>query len=147
MAEAHPLLKAGLGVVMIAAAEGPAAAQRLEPLLEPTVLEPRVEMIGAPAREQSGPAPAVHLASYRGADDAAIGWQILLDRHPVLSHHEPVTAVVDLGAKGVFVRLLAGPLPDEGAASALCRALSREGAYCVPATTAGDLHPSTGSAS
>jgi hypothetical protein len=147
MAEAHLLLKAGLFAVLMAAAESPAAAQRLEPLPEPELLEPRVEMIGAPARRDPAPRAAVHLASYHDEDDAALGWQILLSRHPALRNHEPVTVSVDLGERGVYVRLLAGPLTGAGAASALCDTLTREGAYCVPATTAGDLTPRNGTAS
>jgi hypothetical protein len=148
MAEAHHLLKAGLGAVLFAAAESPAVAQRLEPLPEPQELGPRVELIGAPINAaQADEQSAVHLASYYGEDDAAAGWQTLLDRHSVLRHHTPLTAEVDLGPKGRFVRLLAGPLPDPRAAAALCDVLEREGAYCVPATTAGDLTPRTGSAS
>jgi hypothetical protein len=149
MAEAHHLLKAVIGAVLFAAAESPASAQRLAPMPEPKTLEPRLELVAATPRSgrDERSASAVHLASYYDEADAVEGWQVLLGMHPVLRRHEPLTATVDLGEKGVFVRLLAGPLPSEDAAFALCRELVREGAYCTPANTAGDLSPQTGTKS
>ncbi len=40
----------------------------------------------------------------------------------------------DLGAKGVFYRLQAGPLADAGRAKGLCEALARRNVRCLVIT-------------
>ncbi|MEE4210800.1 MAG: hypothetical protein V2I43_16235 [Parvularcula sp.] len=80
----------------------------------------------------------VHLASYRNAGDAMAGWAILRTRYAeMLSLYDPILSEVDLGARGRFIRLLAGPIAGEGTADDICRALKDDGAYCVPADFAG----------
>ena len=74
---------------------------------------------------------ALHLASYRQAEQADAGWQVLVNDHPlILGRLAPARAAVDLPEQGRFHRLLAGPLPA-GAAEEHCAALEAEGGYCA----------------
>lgn len=114
---------------------------REEPLDVPEVIEIPQERTFRDDRAVDPPA-LVHLASYYGRDDAMRGWGILTDDFPdLLRDHEPILRDIDLGARGRFVRLLAGPLPSEAEADDLCRALEGAGAYCMPANAAGELMP------
>lgn len=144
-------LAAAAGFAMLG--PGPAMSQRLDPLRDPLRLEPRVpvtaselelsgvdEDVGRGDRSPDG--FTVHLASYYTVDDALAGWAILSRRHPQLTRwNEPLLADVDLEDRGLFVRLLAGPLPSRAEADQLCAALHGAGAYCVPATLAGEFLP------
>lgn len=85
---------------------------------------------------------ALHLASYYTEADALRGWTILEERHPaMLSGLEPLLRDADLGERGVFIRLLAGPVPSRAEADRRCRELTMDGAYCAPAKPSGDLLP------
>lgn len=97
---------------------------------------------GAPAA-QSGSSPraappgtvAVHLASYKNPDNAETGWRALLAANrDQLGEARPLVRRVDLGAKGVFYRLHAGPLDSRATAEAICRTLTQRGVYCKVAT-------------
>lgn len=88
-----------------------------------------------PAKSLTGFQPAVHLASYQNQAAAEKGWKALTRTHgALLSKLQPSYERVDLGAKGVFVRLKAGPLPSNNAAKTLCRKLKAKRQYCDPAT-------------
>ncbi|MEM1381807.1 MAG: hypothetical protein AAGH41_14390 [Pseudomonadota bacterium] len=86
----------------------------------------------------------VHLASYYSDADALRGWRILSDRHPgALDALEPILRSVDLGERGQFVRLLAGPLSSAADADDLCATLRADGAYCAVSDLTGSaLYPS-----
>ncbi|MEM9285388.1 MAG: hypothetical protein AAGA39_05845, partial [Pseudomonadota bacterium] len=119
---------------------------------KPAVVPEAAAPIEAPAAQANSapprapmpvPGAAVHLASYYDWPDAEQGWDILLEDHrSLLAGQQPILREVDLGARGRFVRLLAGPLPSVSDAQALCHQLEQEGAYCAPADPAGDLLPS-----
>ena len=82
----------------------------------------------------------VHLASYYSRADAERGWSVLTDTFPgLLSGYAASFSRVDLGYRGDFVRLLAGPLPDRAEAHQLCEAIRDAGAYCLPADQEGAL--------
>jgi tetratricopeptide (TPR) repeat protein len=84
----------------------------------------------APVR-LSGPQPAVHLASYRSRKDAERGWSQLRRAHKAeLSGLQSEISEIDLGAKGLFFRLKAGPLPDKAAAADLCQQLKSRRQFC-----------------
>ena len=151
----HKTMLSGLAILL--ALGTPATAQVLEPLRDPTRLKPRsVQPLEQPAAQVvDAPSDAepvlgddgrsVHLASYFTFEDAAYGWDVLLEQFgDVLGSYEPVFAEVDLQDRGVFVRLLAGPLPGPTEALELCGALQEAGAYCVPADAAGEFLLPTG---
>lgn len=84
----------------------------------------------APVR-LGGPQPAVHLASYRSRKDAERGWSQLRRAHKAeLSGLQSEISKINLGAKGIFFRLKAGPLPDKSAADGLCRQLKARRQFC-----------------
>lgn len=89
--------------------------------------------------KQGGDELFAHIASYRSAENAERGWGLLFasngDLLGAMSHR---VLEVDLGPdKGIFYRLLAGPLPDRAAADSLCRALKSRNLYCTPLKESG----------
>jgi len=87
----------------------------------------------------SGPRPAVHIASFRSRKAADRGWAQLRRAHRgVLGNLKPEITRVNLGGKkGVFFRLVAGPLGSNADADQVCRQLKRRRQYCEPASMAG----------
>jgi cell division septation protein DedD len=95
---------------------------------EPAGTAPK-QMAAAPA----GGAYLVHLASYKNAKNADSGWANLKGRYPnLLSGMSPTVKQADLGAKGVFHRLYAGPVATADDAKKLCAAFKQRGVYCMP---------------
>ncbi len=76
-----------------------------------------------------------HLASFRTERSALDGWDQLKRRHPdLLGALQSSLRRVDLGgAKGVWLRVLAGPLSGLAALDALCDKLHARAAYCARA--------------
>lgn len=73
----------------------------------------------------------LHIASYKNQSNVDPGWRALKERYgELLGSYEPVVKRVDLGKKGVFYRLMAGPVRDRATARDRCRALSKRGQYC-----------------
>lgn len=68
----------------------------------------------------------VYLASYPSEAKARAGWSRLAKASPILARQQPRLLSVDLGKKGVWVRLyaLAG---DEAERASLCRQLGQAG--------------------
>lgn len=109
---------------MSPAPSAPAAAPAPVPLSSsPAEMEAPVQL--------SGPQPGVHLASYRSRKDAERGWSQLRRAHKAeLSNLQSEITEINLGAKGIFYRLKAGPLSDKGAADAMCRQLKQRRQFC-----------------
>lgn len=81
---------------------------------------------------------AVHLASYREYANLLAGWSSLqADAPETLGALEARVSEVDLGDRGVFLRLKAGPLDSPAAARTLCADLDAAGHWCVPADYTG----------
>ena len=147
-----PMLRARIKAVAVSAgllAIDPVSAQVLSQATTPGLLEPnraRPRVIEVPALPVFEPEASIHLASYFTAEDALVGWDILLAQFPsVLSAYDPILRDVDLGEKGRFVRLLAGPMGTEDEALRACAAINGSGGYCVTADPSGAiLHPSEG---
>jgi len=113
----------------------------IEQAMQPPAPKPApVAMVSGSAAEQnasptmsSGPQPGVHLASYRSMRDAERGWLQIRRAHKAeLDGLQPDISKVNLGTKGIFYRLKAGPLVDKGAAQAMCRKLKRKRQFCEP---------------
>ena len=87
----------------------------------------------------SGPKPAVHIASFRSRKAADRGWAGLRRAHrALLGNLKPEITRVNLGGKkGVFFRLVVGPLASNADADTICRQLKRRRQYCEPAFMAG----------
>jgi hypothetical protein len=74
----------------------------------------------------------VQLASMRTAEDATRAAERLQRSHPDLLGKLTVNVVrADLGSRGTFFRVQAGPLADEGGAKELCRKLSAQKVGCI----------------
>ena len=88
---------------------------------------------GAIAVQPSGPQPAVHLASYRSQKAADRGWAQLRRVHRALLEGLNLeVAKVDLARKGIWYRLMAGPMKSSQAATELCRQLKSRRQFCEP---------------
>ena len=109
---------------------------------------PAEEIIAVPARNQvappamlapSGPVPVpahgydVQIGAFRSAEGAAQGVRILARKlETALQGRAPRTIRVDLGSeKGVYFRLLVGPVADAAKAGDLCRAIVASGGACL----------------
>ena len=93
--------------------------------------------LAAQARQAEAQASAggwrIHLASYRSAKAADLGWEALRHAAPTaLESLSPSKATVTLKGRGEFVRLLAGPFEDRAAAEKVCALLSQSHLYCLP---------------
>lgn len=117
-----------------AMAEGAKKPAMAEPMPKPKPIRPPKQTAAkppAPAMKPAGSGYGLHIASYKDPSNADPGWRILKKRYDaVLAPHEPMVRRVDLGSKGVFYRLLAGPIADRAAAAAQCRRLAESGQYC-----------------
>jgi tetratricopeptide (TPR) repeat protein len=89
-------------------------------------------------KKPSGPRPGVHLASYRSEQQADRGWTQIVGAHKALLEgldHE--ISKVNLGRKGTYFRLKAGPLSSAQAAKDMCQKLKARRQFCEP-TMLGD---------
>ncbi len=82
----------------------------------------------------SGARPAIHLASYRSAQEAERGWlRLKRSQGALLEGLQSEVDRVDLGpGKGIYYRLKAGPVATRDAAKSLCSKLKANRLYCVP---------------
>lgn len=81
----------------------------------------------------------VHLASYRGTEDASAGWNKLQRENPdELGLLEPRIEKVAVSGKGEYLRLVGGGFSSREKAKALCDKLSSKGVFCRVATFGGD---------
>lgn len=81
----------------------------------------------------------VHLASYRKADEAKVGWQKLQRENPdQLGLLEPRIERVDVPNKGEFLRLIGGGFSSEEKARVLCSDLQQKGLFCSVASFGGE---------
>lgn len=95
-----------------------------------------VSPAATPAAAAAG-GSGIYLGSYRGEASAREAWRGLTRKFEELRGVSPLAFRVDLGAKGVFARLIAGPFPDTDAARAVCARLAAAHAECTPATYSG----------
>ena len=85
----------------------------------------------APVPPEAG-AFRIQLGSLHSATAAEAEWRRLKRRHrDLLEALRPRVQRADLGAKGVFYRLQAGPLADAGRAKDLCETLARHNVPCL----------------
>lgn len=85
-----------------------------------------------PKAVAAGGKHGVHLASFASEAKAREGWEQLRKKFPDLAGLQPHIVRADLGAKGVFFRLSAGPLASAKAAGEVCAKLKAGGQYCKP---------------
>lgn len=75
---------------------------------------------------------AVQLAAARSEEQAMSEWNRVKNKHEqMFAGMTPSVIRADLGERGVFFRLRAGPLADRAAADAMCVALKAENEACI----------------
>jgi len=114
-----------LEYVLLARSE-PAQAAAPEPAPEPAPL-PAPDLTGARSILHG-----VHLTSYRDAAHVEAGWRALQGTLPSLEGLSARVAPADLGERGVYLRLKAGPFDNRDAAQSWCARLQAEGHWCQP---------------
>jgi cell division septation protein DedD len=74
----------------------------------------------------------IQLASVLSEQAALEEWgRISRNNKDILSSYSPTVVRADLGERGVFYRLRAGPLADKAAADALCSSLTAAKVGCI----------------
>lgn len=110
-------------------APAPAVATAPVPAPAPTLPQQVATAAPAPAPEGSF---LVQLAAARSEDQAMGEWNRVKGKHEqMFAGLTPSVIRADLGERGVFFRLRAGPLPDRAAADAMCTALKAENEACI----------------
>jgi len=85
-----------------------------------------------PGVKGAGGAYQVQLFAGRSADEAKGAWARLKGKNAdLLGALSPTVARADLGDRGMFYRLRAGPLSSEAQAKTLCQSLSGRGTSCI----------------
>ncbi len=103
-----------------------AKAMPAKPVSQPAKLEKSM-------KKPAGPSPAVHLASYRSMKQAQSGWlQIKRAHKSILGNLKPEVSKVNLGKKGTYYRLKAGPFKSASSAKSACGKLKRRRQFCEP---------------
>ncbi|KPP83134.1 MAG: hypothetical protein HLUCCA04_03390 [Oceanicaulis sp. HLUCCA04] len=82
---------------------------------------------------------SIHLASYREERHLAEGWRALQGQHAALGRLQARYVEADLGERGVYLRLLAGPFDTADDAVQACRTIQASQDWC--AVTAFDGMP------
>lgn len=123
----------------------PATPARTPPKVTETPAAPAQAVADVPAGASTKAAPSavtatatataqsagLHLASYKDRENAERGWKQLLSRNEdVLKGLTHTVEPVDLGDRGTFYRLVAGPVSDRDQAQRMCGTLKTRGAYC-----------------
>jgi hypothetical protein len=74
----------------------------------------------------------LQLASVRSTEEAQANWSRLKAAQPDLLGKLPANAVrVDLGERGIYYRIMAGPIAEEGSATRLCNSLKQRHVACI----------------
>jgi hypothetical protein len=114
-------------------APDPAPVEEEEPAL---ALVPAPDVGGQPRLSLMH---GIHLASYREERHVAEGWRALQGQHASLSGLQARYVPADLGERGTYLRLVAGPFDNAREAASACRAIQAAQSWC--AVTAFDGHP------
>ncbi|MCF8878788.1 SPOR domain-containing protein [Hyphobacterium sp. SN044] len=81
----------------------------------------------------------VHIASYRTMDHVVQGWETMRAMLPdVLGPLQARVEAADLGERGVYLRLKAGPFATRADALSACTELSQSAIYCQAMAFTGD---------
>lgn len=118
----------------------PASLDRVEDEMRTLALRLAAPPEPAPEPDPLAPDPeggvslfhAIHLASYRNEVHAASGWLSLQALFPdLLASRTARIEDADLGSRGVFLRLKAGPFDTETLARSACQQIEAAGGWCA----------------
>lgn len=123
----------GLAAAVAQAAERPDPPQ---PVKKPGALLPgKMAAVAAPAQPAAGALPKgvfIQLASLSSRDAAAHKWLGLQKSHPrLLDDFRLTVEPADLGSRGWFYRVQAGPLPNRATATDLCWQFKAKQQDCI----------------
>jgi hypothetical protein len=95
---------------------------------------PLLQLASAPAQR---PGKAVQLAAFPSEQAAHTAWASLQAKNPaLLGRLTPQFQKVDLGSKGTWVRIKAGPVASAATAERICAAAGVQGRWCASAFAA-----------
>ncbi len=108
-----------------------AAAPKATPQATPST-PPQTAALAPATKATPGGAYRVQLGAVRSEDAAKQEWERLKKQQPdVLGKLSLTTARVDLGDKGTFYRIQAGPIADQAQAEQACAALKSRNVGCI----------------
>lgn len=97
-----------------------------------------VSSVTQPEKPASGKGFQLQLLSSRSADEAKGAWERLRDKNgDLLGPLSPSVARANLGDRGTFYRLRAGPVASESRARSICDSLSARGVSCLVVRSSG----------
>lgn len=85
----------------------------------------------APPKPAAGGSYRIQLASVKTAEQAEKEWQRIKGGNPEVAGLQMTPTKVDLGEKGIFYRIQAGPVGDAATADRLCSGLKSKGQGCM----------------
>jgi cell division septation protein DedD len=113
------------------AAKSPAAIVA-QAKIPPTGAPPSTSKLTQPGRPAKGSGYLIQLVSSRSEVEAKAAWARLKSKNgDVLGSLSPTVAPADLGDRGTFYRLRAGPIATEAKAKSICRSLAERGVSCL----------------
>lgn len=116
----------------IAAAPKPADTKPVEPPKTAAAVKPTTDPKQLAAISPAAAGFRIQIASLRTTEDATKSWEKLKTANPDLLGKLAGNVVkADLGAKGTFYRVIAGPLADRDAADTLCNKLKQRNVGCL----------------
>ena len=109
-------------------------AMQPAPAARPRARKPASLARSSKGVSKGGTRPAVHIASFRSKKEAQRGWsQIRRAHRKLLGRFRHAISKVNLGpGKGVFYRLMVGPVKTKSSAVRLCRQLKKRRQFCEP---------------
>lgn len=126
------LRRLGIDIRAQREAEVPPAQQkpmRLGPAEQDVADAPRADGRQSASVLQAG--YRLHLASYRTIEDADEGWSRMLQQYgDLLAGLQVEISRVDLGSRGIYWRVQAGPVADPDRGRKICAEFIRRGGYC-----------------
>jgi len=103
----------------------------VEPPPSPAPLAPAADPLEAAVAAVTGDY-LIQIAALRSEEAAEGEWQRVSSRYPdILGGLKPVIVRADLGERGIFFRLRAGPLADRPAAEEVCGSLAAQSVGCL----------------
>jgi cell division septation protein DedD len=111
----------------------PAAARPVQPALPPIAVAPSPRpTTPGPAQPLAGQRYGAQLGAFRTLANASGAWDRFKARYIDLLNTVPgpLLREVDLGPKGKFVRVMAGPFGSEQEARSLCIEVLARGGFC-----------------
>lgn len=114
------------------AAAKPAPTTVAQAKIPPTAATSSTPRAAQPAKPAKAVGYQIQLVSSRSEEEAKAAWARLKSKNTdLLGPLSPIVARAELGDRGTFYRLRAGPIATEAKARSLCRSLAGRGVSCL----------------